>query len=88
MTAASKTTPHRSCSVGFAKRRPAHSTGKAVVLWEETGKCTIRAAGVGVLARRERFVEITSGRSYFQQGLTATCKDLMFKDNSVGIRRI
>ena len=61
MTAASKTTPHRSCRVGFAKRRPVHSTGKAVVLWEETGKCTIRAAGVGGLARRERFVEITSG---------------------------
>ena len=88
MTAASKTTPHRNCSVGFAKRRPAHSTGKAVVLWEETGKCTMRAAGVGVLARRERFVEITSGRSYFQQRLTATCKDLMFEVHSVGIRRI
>ena len=61
---------------------------KGIMFWEGTGKCTMRAAGVGVLARRERFVEITSGRSYFQQRLTATCKDLMFEVDSVGIRRI
>ncbi len=42
-------------------RRPAHDTGKAVVLWEETGMCTTGAAGVGVQAREERFAEITSG---------------------------
>ncbi len=29
---------------------------------EETDKCTTRAAGAGVRARRERFAEITSGR--------------------------
>ena len=46
-------------------------------MWEETGKCTTKAAGVGVLARRERIVEITSGGCYSQQGLTATCKDLI-----------
>ena len=63
-------------------RRPGHNVGKAVVLWEEMGKCTTRAAGVGVLARRERFVEITSGRSISQQGLTATCKDLMYENVS------
>jgi len=61
--------------VGIAKRRPVQQSGKAVVLWEEMGKCTTGAAGVWVQARRERFVEITPGRSYFQQGLTATCKD-------------
>ena len=54
-----------------ARRRPDPNVGKAVVLWEETGKCTTRAAGVepaldpiqGVQARRERCAEITSGRS-------------------------
>jgi hypothetical protein len=29
-------------------------------------KCTIEAAGVGVLASKERFAEITMGKSYFQ----------------------
>ncbi|GGB53324.1 hypothetical protein GCM10011409_33660 [Lentibacillus populi] len=50
------------------KRRPSELVGKADVLWEETVKCTIEAAGVGVLASRERFSEITTGRSYFQLG--------------------
>ena len=59
----------------LAKRRPVQHVGKAVVQWEEMGMSTIEAAGVGIQARRERFAEITSGRSYFQQGLTATCKD-------------
>jgi len=75
--------------MGVAKRRPVPNVGKAEVLREETGKSTSRAAGVGVQARRERFAEITSGRSFFQQGLTATCKDSMFKVNteaSGGIR--
>ncbi|MCH7914899.1 MAG: hypothetical protein IH856_18010, partial [Deltaproteobacteria bacterium] len=80
MTAASKKCPHRSChGVGVAKRRPGHNVGKAAVLWEEMGKSTTGAAGVGVQARRERFAELTPGRSFSQQGLTATCKDLVFK---------
>jgi hypothetical protein len=58
-----------------AKRRPVSNAGKAEVLWEETGKCTTEAAGVGVQARRKRFAEITSGRSLSQQRLTAICKD-------------
>jgi len=65
--------------MGFAKRRPVANVGKAEVLWEETGESTTGAAGVGVQARSERFAEITSGRSYFQQGLTATCKDFAYK---------
>ena len=63
-------------------RRPGANAGKAVVLWEETGKCTMGAAGVRVLARRERFAEITSGGCYFQQGLTATCQDLLCEAES------
>jgi len=65
----------------LAKRRPVHSSGKAVVLREVTGICTTGAAGVWVQARRERIAEITPGRSFTQQGLTATCKDLMHKGN-------
>jgi hypothetical protein len=40
--------------------------GKAEVQQEETAKCTVGAAGVGVLASEERFSEITMGKSYFQ----------------------
>ena len=43
---------------------------------EETGTCTLGAAGVGVQTRGEGLAEITSGRTVAQQGLTATCKDL------------
>jgi hypothetical protein len=64
-----------------AGRRPGPNVGKADVLWEETGKCTTRAAGVGVQARRERFAEITPGRTNVQQGLAATCKDPQTEGN-------
>ena len=42
--------------------------GKAEALWEETVKCTTKAAGVWVLTSIEGFTEITTGRSYFQMG--------------------
>jgi len=42
---------------------------------EEPGKCTQHTAGVWAQASQERFAEITSGRSRWQQGLVATCKD-------------
>ncbi|MEK7378882.1 MAG: hypothetical protein AABZ71_08250 [Candidatus Binatota bacterium] len=48
----------------MAERRPVPNVGKAEVLWEETGKSTTGAAGVGVQASREGFAEITSGRSW------------------------
>jgi hypothetical protein len=48
---------------------------KAVVLWEVTGVCTTETAGVGVQTHRERFVEITTGRTNFQQGFATTCED-------------
>jgi hypothetical protein len=76
MTAPPKTATRLKLSFwNEAKRRPVSNAGKAEVLWEETGECTTEAAGVGVQARRERFAEITSGRSLSQQRLTATCKD-------------
>ena len=42
--------------------------GKAEALWEETVKCTTKAAGVWVLTSIEGFTEITTGKSYFQMG--------------------
>lgn len=83
MTAASRSVPLRSCQgVEFAKRRPIPDIGKAVVLWEETGESTTGAAGVQVQARGKRFAEITPGRSFPQQGLTATCEDRMHKGDT------
>ena len=61
------------------ERRPGPNAGKADVLGEETGMCTSRAAGVGVQARRDRCAERTSGRSSSQQGLPATCTDLVLR---------
>jgi hypothetical protein len=63
------------------RRRPGPNVGKAVVVWEETGRCTTRAAGVGVQARRERFAELTLGRANVQQGLATTCKDPQAEGN-------
>ena len=69
--------PPTEVAVGdFATRRPAVSPGKANVLGEVTGTCTLGAAGVEVQTRREGLAEITTGRACAQQGLTATCKDL------------
>ena len=67
--AAPKSKPLLEIAVGtFVERRAVPNVVKADVLWEETGICTTRAAGVGMQACRERFAEITSGRSVSQQG--------------------
>src|SRR5215472_8046959 len=42
---------------------------------EEPGKCTQHTAGAWAQASQERFAELTSGKSCWQQGLVATCKD-------------
>ena len=68
-----------SCRVG------PHLT-KADVSWEETGKSTRRTTGVWVQATRERFAEITLGKTYFQQGCAATCMDLRYKGNTEAVR--
>ena len=76
MTAAPKSRSDRS---GYCRddalRRPCPRWGKAIVPGEETGTCTLGAAGVLVQTRKERSAEITSGRTAAQQGLTATCRD-------------
>ena len=49
-------------------RRPNPRIGKADVLCEETAMCTTGATGIGVLASKKSFSEITTGKSYFQLG--------------------
>ena len=76
MTAAPILSPDGSSCRVKAMRRPGPNAGKANVLGEATGACTLGAAGVGVQTRTEGLAEITSGRTATQQGLPATCKDL------------
>ena len=45
-------------------------------------KALCGTAVVGDQASEERFAEITSGRSRWQQGLVATCKDSSNEANS------
>jgi len=76
MTAAPKETP---LPKSHGREHPTSQTRpiwrKADAVREETGKYTARSwRGTGPSARA-RIVEITSGKSLFQQGLVATCKD-------------
>jgi len=48
--------------------------GKADDAEEVTGKSNLQTVVVEARASQERFSEITSGRSRWQQGLVATCK--------------
>ncbi len=66
-------------SYGCRGSRPCHNGGKADVLCEVTGKSSTGSTGVRSQASTEGSAEITSGRANFQQGLAATCKDLMHK---------
>jgi hypothetical protein len=75
MTAASKLRPDRSSRRDAAMRRPGPNAGKANVLGEATGACTLGAAEVEVQTRGEGSAEITSGRACAQQRLAASCKD-------------
>ena len=68
MTAASKRNADGSSCRVNASSRPGPYAGKANVLGEVTGTCTLGAAGVEVQTRGERLAEITSGRAWAQQG--------------------
>jgi len=72
--------PHETAFSGDSQL-PTHRrrVGKADAEREEMGKCTARTAGVQVQASRERYAEITSGKTISQQGLAATCKDPLYK---------
>jgi len=47
-----------------------------MTLMKKQVKAISETAGIRDEASKERFAEITSGRSEWQQGLVATCKDL------------
>jgi len=55
---------------------------KADVPWEETGESTVGATAEQEHSSRESNAEITSGKTIYQQGLTATCKDCRYKARS------
>ena len=55
--------------------RSFQSREKADVLREEMRKCTLESAGIWGQTSSERLIEITLGRTYYQQGLVVTCKD-------------
>jgi hypothetical protein len=76
MATISKHLPLRSLSADRCGK-PTHwrDLGKADDVGEETGKSTLRPAGIKAQASWERLAEITSGKTTFQQGLAATCKD-------------
>jgi hypothetical protein len=62
---------------------PTHfPVGKAAVAEEEPGKCNLPTVGIGAQASQEGFSEITSGRTRWQQGLVATCKDSLTETKS------
>jgi hypothetical protein len=48
----------------------------------------VGTAGVWVQASRERFAEITLGKTYFQQGRAATCIDLRYKVKTEAVRGV
>jgi hypothetical protein len=76
MTAAAKyQAAQKSLSGIMWHRRPSANVGKADVAGEETGKCTLSATVVRAQGSEKRFAEITPGRTWMQQGLTATCND-------------
>jgi hypothetical protein len=64
--------------MGIARRRPGSHAGKAVVLWEETGRCTTRATGVGGPGTLGKIRRDNVGKG---QGLVATCKDRPHEGN-------
>jgi hypothetical protein len=65
----------KSLERNFTVRRPITLLGKADAAGEVTGKGNLQTVVVGAQASRERLAEITSGRTYCQQGPVATCKD-------------
>jgi hypothetical protein len=53
------------------------SCGEAVVFWEDASKCTRETLRGRCPSTYTKIAEKMSGRANSQQGLTATCKDLL-----------
>ena len=74
MAAISKTRPAVKSLKAEYYGKPTHfPVGKAAVAEEEPGICNLSTVVIGAQASQERFSEITSGRTRWQQGLVATC---------------
>jgi hypothetical protein len=82
MTAASKEGPNvEVASLGILRAEPLKAEVRPMSIEKETGQCIGGAwRGRGPSAHT-RIVEITSGRTISQQGLTATCKDPLNEGN-------
>jgi len=57
------------------KRDPRHRWGRPLTQMKKQVNAVCGTAGVRDQASKERFSEITSGRTRWQQGLGATCPD-------------
>ena len=80
MTAAPRNLPLVKSHAGiFFTSRTRHLEREADANREETGKCTGRSWRGKGPSTYARVVEITSGTTNFQQGLAATCKDLLYR---------
>ena len=89
MTAAPKSKTMRKSLHGVdANRRPGHNAGKAVALWEETGKSTTEGAGVGVQARGKRVAELNVGKDPFPAGARSNLQRLSNQPSGEGGERI
>ena len=72
-----ETKPTRSRIRGIQREAdPIYSWGRPMTLMKKQVKAISETAGIRDEASKERFAEITSGWSEWQQGLVATCKDL------------
>ena len=84
MTAAPKSSPLlKSHCRGCVTSRTPLPLREADVFWEETGKCTGRSWRGRGPSTHARIVETTSGTTNFQQGLAATCKDLLYRGRTL-----
>ena len=89
MTAASLNAPMQKSLHGVsANRRPVQNAGKAVALWEETGKSTTGGAGVGVQARGKRIAELNVGKDPFPAGARSNLQRLSNQPKGEGGERI
>jgi hypothetical protein len=85
MSAASKTPPARSRIRGEKREAdPDLSGGRPMTRRKKQVYALRGTAVVRDQASEERFAEITSGRSRWQQGLVATCEDFLHEAQAEG----
>ncbi len=70
----------------FCARRTSYCLGEAVALREEASKRTAGVSRGRGPSTHTRIAEIMLGKTYFQQGGAATCKDSWFEANTKAVR--